>query len=257
MAKVKKPKPYARMNKREKSKLKEEVTKVNERIGRLEKSGISSSSAAYRYLQAQYAAGATWLRKDRFGNIRVKGNISKMSADKIDQLTREITNFKRAKTSTVSGTKQARAAMVESFNERLSAMGIEKRIKSADEIKDLYENALYKSMQKMYYSERMKLYDMATEKRSKRFLKSIVTVGKNIPPDDVEKMLESHKEYEKAVKGLLSSKEVQDLMIKEPIYNRFSTPQQFREYVEHINRHTEEGENLLENVEKELAERWF
>ena len=256
MRKVQKPKPYAHMNKREKSHLKEEITKVNERIARLEKSGLSKSSAAYRYLEGQLAAGANWLRKDRFGNIRVKGNISKMSADKISQVARETEAFKKAKTSTVSGTKQARQAMLDSFNKRLADMGIKQRVTDPDQIRDMYENKTFKKMQSMFYSESVKVYTMATKSRSKRFLTTIMKSAKDIAPDEVYKLLDEHKEYENAVRGILTSKEVQDLMIKEPIYNKM-TPDQFREFVTNVGRHTEEDESLIGNVEKQLNEGWY
>ena len=148
-AKVQKPKPYAKMTKREKSDLKRTIKTQNAKLERLEKSGLASSSAAYRYLEGQYAAGANWLYKDKSGRIRFKGNISKMSAQTIAEVQFETRQFRRAKTSTLKGTKAARSAMVNAMNKRLEQLGIDKKVRSADEVKNLYESALYKNLQKI------------------------------------------------------------------------------------------------------------
>ena len=255
-AKIPQPKSYARMTKRERSKLKNDVTYVNELISDLEKSGISSSSAAYRYLQAQHAAGANWLRKTKKGGLRFKGNISKMTPDQIAQLTREVGAYKRAKTRGVRGTQEVRQAMVDSFNERLKELGMSKRITDADEIKNIYESALYKSLDKQFYTERLKTYEIAERTHSKRFLQSIVKVSPKIDIQDLQELLENHKAYEQAVRGILKASDVQKLLIDYQ-FNTYLRPQDFAQLVNHISRHTEDDEELFENLKNYMSDREF
>lgn len=254
--KIPHPKSYDRMTKREKSDLKSDVSYVNELIADLERSGISSSSAAYRYLEAQKAAGANWLRITKKGGLRFKGNISKMSPDQIAQLTREVGAYKRAKTRGVRGTQEVRQAMVDSFNERLKELGIDKRITDADEIKNIYESALYKSLDKQFYAERLKTYEIAERTHSKRFLQSIVKASPKIDIKDLHDLLESHKDYERAVRGILKATDVQKLLIDYQ-FNTYLRPQDFARVVDHFVKHTEDDEELFENLKNYMAEREF
>lgn len=257
MPKVTKPKPYARMTKREKSDLKRTISTQNAKLERLEKSGLASSSAAYRYLEGQLAAGANWLRKDKNGHIRFKANISKMSAQTISELQFETRQFRRAKTSTLKGTKAARRAMVNAMNARLKDLGIDKRVRSADEVKNLYESALYRNLQKMFYSESVRMYTQAVEQKDEKFLASLISAAKDIDPQDIYSVLDTHKEYEKAARGLLSPEQVQQLLIDYPITSTFSDAADFAQFVHNVANHTEDENELYLEITNNLEGRFF
>ena len=255
--KVTKPKPYARMTKREKNDLKRTINTQNAKLERLEKSGLSSSSAAYRYIEGQLAAGANWLRKDKNGNIRFKANISKMSAQTIAEIQFETRQFRRAKTSTLKGTRSARSAMVSAMNARLEKLGIDKKVRSADEVKNLYESALYRNLQKMFYSESVKMYTQAVEQKDEKFLQSLISASKDIDPEDIYTILDTHKEYEKATRGLLSAEQVQQLFIDYPIANTFTDAADFAQFVQNVANHTEDENELYLEITNNLEGRFF
>lgn len=255
--KVTKPKPYARMTKREKSDLKRTIKTQNAKLERLEKSGLASSSAAYRYLEGQLAAGANWLRKDKNGNIRFKANISKLSAQTIAEIQFETRQFRRAKTSTLKGTRSARSAMVGAMNARLEKLGIDKKVRSADEVKNLYESALYRNLQKMFYSESVKMYTQAVDQKDEKFLQSLISASKDIDPEDIYNILDTHKEYEKATRGLLSAEQVQQLFIDYPIANTFTDAAGFAQFVQNVANHTEDENELYLEITNNLEGRFF
>ena len=257
MKKVQKPKPYAHMTKREKSDLKRTIKTQNAKLERLEKSGLASSSAAYRYLEGQFAAGANWLYKDKSGHIRFKGNISKMSAQTIAEVQFETRQFRRAKTSTLKGTKAARRAMVNAMNARLEKLGIDKKVRSADEVKNLYESALYRNLQKMFYSESVKMYTQAVEQKDEKFLQSLIIASEDIDPEDIYNTLDTHKEYEKAARGLLSPEQVQQLFIDYPISSTFTDAADFSQFVHNVSNHTEDENELYLEITNNLERRFF
>lgn len=256
--KVTKPKPYARMTKREKSDLKRTINTQNAKLERLEKSGLASSSAAYRYLEGQYAAGANWLYKDKKGHIRFKGNISKMSAQTISELTYETRQFRRAKTSTLKGTRAARSAMVGAMNARLEKLGIDKRVRSADEVKNLYESALYKNLQKMYGSgDAEKIFVKAEKKGDLKYLESLIAAAPDIDINALNNILDNHTDYEKAAKGLLSKDQVTELFTKYALDTQFQSSADFGQFLQNVARHTEDGEELFINITDMMESRFF
>ena len=248
-----KPKSYEAMTKRERSDLRRAIATQNKRIDRLEKSGLASSSAAYRYLEAQHEAGANWLYKDHQGHLRFKANISKMSAEKIDQVRHEVQNYHKAKTSTVTGTRATNRKMVDSFNKRLEEMGIDKRVQSSREIANLYENALFKEVQSQFYTDAIKIYYQAKKDRDTNFLESITKA--ELPPDDIQVLMDEHKAYEQAARGYLTKQQVQDILIEYAPYHTL-TPEDFHDLLKNIKKHTEDGDDYLLNVSNELAYRW-
>lgn len=256
--KIPHPKPYARMTKREKSDLKRSINTQNAKLERLEKSGLASSSAAYRYLEGQYAAGANWLRKDKNGNIRFKANISKMSAQTISEIQFETRQFRRAKTSTLKGTRAARSAMVGAMNTRLEKLGIDKKVRSADEVKNLYESALYKNLQKMYGSgDAERIFIKAEKKGDLKYLESLIAAAPDIDINALENILDNHVEYEKVTKGLLSKGQVADLFANYALDTQFQSPADFGQFTENVSKHTEDGEELYQNIIDILESRFF
>lgn len=255
-----KPKSYEAMTKRERSDLRRAIATQNKRIDRLEKSGLASSSAAYRYLEAQHAAGANWLYMNKKGQIRFRGNISKMSADKIDQLAHEVRGYRQAVTSSVKGTKRTRAKQVESFNKRLEEMGVKesrksdtiKQIQSSNAIKTMYDSALYKAFQDAFYSESVKFYYMAKETHDKRFEESIEKAVNEMDVNDMSVLLDKHTEYEQAAREYLTKQQVQDLLIEYTFFHDM-TPDEFRDRLKSIKNDTKRGGDYLLNVTNYLA----
>ena len=256
--KIPHPKPYARMTKREKSDLKRTINTQNAKLERLEKAGLASSSAAYRYLEGQLAAGANWLRKDKNGNIRFKANISKMSAQTIAEIQFETRQFRRAKTSTLKGTRAARSAMVGAMNARLEKLGIDKKVRSADEVKNLYESALYKNLHKMYGSnDAERIYIKAEKKGDLQYVQSLISAAPDIDIKALENILDNHTDYEKAAKGLLSKDQITELFAKYALDTQFKSSADFGQFAQNVAKHTEDGEELFENIVDMMKSRFF
>lgn len=257
-----KPKPYGKMTKREKSDLKRTIATQNKKIARLEKSGLASSSAAYRYLEAQLAAGANWLYRDKSGGIRFRGDISKMSARTLAEVKHETKQYRKAKTSTVKGTKRTRKAMVDSFNAQMQSKGSNIRVRSADQIKNFYEDQMYKSLQKMFYSEATKTLEIAKETHGERFLETIVQLAESgeetFDPERVQKMLEQRADFEQSIVGIhgIDKEDVQQLMIDYSIQDKY-TPAEFRELLLNVEKHTEDTTEYMNNVQAALNDDWF
>ena len=87
-------------------------------------------------------------------------------------------------------------------------------------------------------------------------MQSIVKVSPKIDIKDLHDLLESHKDYERAVRGVLKASDVQKLLIDYQ-FNTFLRPQDFAQVVEHISRHTEDNEDLMENLKNYMADREF
>lgn len=243
------------MTKREKLDIKRAIATQNKRLAKLEQKGLEKASSAYRYLEAQYEAGSNYLYKDKRGNIRFRSNISKMSADKISQIKHEVSSFRQAQTSTVKGTKRFKSNLETGYNKMLSDLGIDKKV-SAKQIKETHDSAIYKALFAMYGSgQAVKVYYSALDKKSlpllDHFITGKITEQNKIDPDSLIKLFDTHKEYESATRGLLTRKQVQDILYDTAAFDLY-TPAEFRKLVERVKKHLERGENLSDKVRDTL-----
>lgn len=247
-------KPYSKMTKREKFELKRTIRTQNKKLARLEKKGLASSSAAYRYLEGQLAAGANWLYRDKSGNIRFRENISKMSAQTLSKVKHETKAFRQTQTSTIKGTRAYKKNLVTSYNNMLSKMGITQKV-TAEDVKDIHESALYKKLSEMYGSgDAVKIIMRVDATGSTAMLDELINSGRLSPtniidPDALFKLIDTHDDYEQAVQGVpgISSEEIRDILVDYAAFDLY-TPAQFKELLDQATRHKEDDESLADAV---------
>lgn len=256
-------KTYRQMTKKERTALKRTIAAQNKKLANLEKKGLAKTSAAYRYLEAQYEGGASFLYKNKAGNIRFKSGISKMSSSALSKVKQEAQGFKQAQTSTIKGTKQYKQNLENSYNKMLAAKGINKRVKAKD-IKELHESALYKKVHTMYGSgDAVKIIEYAEETGNAKYFENLINTGKisvsdPMDPDDVIRLLDTHKEYEQAARGVrgITQKELSDIVVDYAVFDLMS-PEEFQDIVYWAEDHRERGETIKELVDYAIRQRYF
>lgn len=255
-------KPYSKMTKKEKAAMKRTIATQNKKLANLEKKGLASSSAAYRYIEGQYAAGANWLYKNKAGQIRFRGDISKMSADTLSQTKYQTKAYRKAQTSTTTGTKQYKTALESGYNKFLQSIGVNRTVK-AKEIKEIHESRQYKTLQGMYGSgDAVKIIEYAKMTGNTKYLSELIDTSKLSPEnkftvDQIQKLFGTHKEYEVAARGIrgVTQKELSELVSDYAVFDLMQ-PEEFNDIVQGVARHRERGERIKDLVEKELQRRY-
>lgn len=230
MQKVQKPKSYARMTKREKSDLKRTIKTQNAKLERLEKAGLAGASTAYKSLEAQYEGGANWLYRDKNGNIRFKGNISKMSAAQIADIKEQTRRYRQTKTGTKTGTKTAQKKMAASYNAMLAKHGIKpkKPLKPSD-IRQLHESDAFKKLEEIYgYYMTVKIIEENPEMTTKEFEElAKIAYDEDADIEIFLKLLEEGDAFVKVAERVgLTRDDVQKLQLQTGFFD-LMTPEQF------------------------------
>ena len=172
----------------------EKTKRANRRLRDLERSGITSSSNAYRYIErlAYDDDDKNIISFTSTGKIKFRTDTKKMSEKELKQQLSYLDNFLSAKTSTVGGVKRKYKKAYETFSKN------ENNIKlSFDEFIDEYDYQELVNYQKIYGSSAMQElvsnYDVETAKDiAEKVLKRIEKRGE-VSLEEIEKIKKQFK----------------------------------------------------------------
>ena len=167
----------------------DKTRRANQRLRNLEKSGLSNSSNAYRYIErlAYDDDDKDIISFTSTGKIKFRTDTKNMSEKELKQQISYLDNFLSAKTSTVGGVERKYKKAYKTFSENENNMKL-----SFDEFIDEYDYEELVKYQKIYGSSAMQElvseYSIETSRKiSEKVLEKIDKKGE-VSLEDIEKI---------------------------------------------------------------------
>lgn len=170
---------------------KDKTRRANQRLRNLEKSGLSESSNAYRYIKRLSYDDNSIVSFTSTGKIKFRTDIKNMSEKEIKKQLSYLDSFLTAKTSTVGGVNRKYKSAYNTFK-TFTNLDI-----TYNDFIDMYDNQLLIDYQKIYGSATMQnlVSEVGIDNAkdvAKRVLKSIEN-GVEVSLEDIEKIKKSLK----------------------------------------------------------------
>lgn len=118
-----------------------DIKRANTRLVALEKKELAGASRAYQYIFSEMPNryGLTGVSKS--GHLKFITSLKKLSETDLQTLRSEVTNFLKAKTSTLTGVKEVQKKMTENFKKQFGK-DIYKKYSESKQYRQVVDNAL-------------------------------------------------------------------------------------------------------------------
>lgn len=121
--------------------LAKEIKRANTRLVALEKKGLADTSRAYQYVFSEMPNRYELTGVSKSGHLKFTTKLSKLSESDLKTLKAEVSNFLKAKTSTVRGARTVEKNRQENFRKQFGSTTA-KRYKESKSFKKTVDNAL-------------------------------------------------------------------------------------------------------------------